>query len=243
LGPRQNIRDAMKRRNIRILSFIGIGVIGIAAVFVAQTYPHYRREMYAAKARLLAGSEILRTGHGDIEYAVRGEGTPVLALHGAGGGYDQGLWLGNLALGDGYKFISVSRYGYLRTPIPTNATIKTQAALYKDLLDHLNIQKVIVVGGSAGGPSATEFANDYPERTSALILISAVSEASASGDKPAFYIGIIHLIQQSDYAYWLVAKFMQPAILNLMGIPPTRTPNSRLFKSRWRRKCWTQCIP
>ena len=39
------------------------------------------------------------------------------------------------------------------------------------------------------------------------------------GDKRAFYVGIIHLIQQSDYAYWLVAKFMQPAILNLMGIP------------------------
>ena len=50
-------------------------------------------------------------------------------------------------------------------------------------------------------------------------MLSAVSEASAPGDKPAFYIGIIHLIQQSDYAYWLVAKFMQPTILNLMGVP------------------------
>lgn len=194
-------------------------VIGITAVFVASTYPRYHREIRAAKARLLAGSEILKTDHGDIEYAVQGEGTPVLSLHGAGGGYDQGLWLGKLALADGYKFISVSRYGYLRSPIPENASLKAQAALYKDLLDHLNIQKVIVVGGSAGGPSATQFANDYPERTSALILISAVSEASVPDDKPAFYVGIIHLIQQSDYAYWLVAKFMQPAILNLMGVP------------------------
>lgn len=161
---------------------IGAIVIGITAVFIALTYPRYHREMRAAKARLLAGSEILKTDHGNIEYAVRGEGIPVLSLHGAGGGYDQGLWIGALALGDGYKFISVSRYGYLRTPIPQNASIKTQAALYKDLLDHLNIQKVIVVGGSAGGPSATEFANDYPERTSVLISISAVSEASVPGD-------------------------------------------------------------
>jgi pimeloyl-ACP methyl ester carboxylesterase len=209
----------MKRKNIRTLSIIGIAVIGIAVVFIPMTYPRYHREMQAAKARLSAGSEILKTNHGDIEYAVRGEGTPVLTLHGAGGGYDQGLWLGRLALGDGYKFISVSRFGYLRSPIPQNASLKTQAALYKDLLDHLNIPKVTVVGGSAGGPSATEFANDYPERVSALILISAVSEASVPGDKPAFYIGIIHLIQQSDYAYWLVAKFMQSAILSLMGIP------------------------
>jgi pimeloyl-ACP methyl ester carboxylesterase len=194
------------------------GTIAFAAAFVALTYPRYHREMRAAKARLVAGSRILNTPHGEIEYAVRGEGIPALALHGAGGGYDQGLWLGNLVLGDGYKFIAISRYGYLRTPVPKNASIRAQAALYKDLLDDLHIQKVVVVGGSAGGPSATEFANDYPGRTSALILISAVSEASAPGDKPAFYVSIIHLLQQSDYAYWVVAKFLQPAILNLMGI-------------------------
>jgi pimeloyl-ACP methyl ester carboxylesterase len=193
-------------------------VIGIAAGFVALTYRRYHREMHAAKARLLARSRVLKTLHGDIEYAVEGEGTPILLLHGAGGGYDQGLWLGRVALGAGYKFISVSRCGYLRTPIPTNASIKTQGAAYKELLDYLNIQNVVVVGGSAGGPSATQFANEYPERTLALVLISAMSEASAPGDKPAFYVGIIHLIQQSDYAYWVVAKFMQPAILNLMGI-------------------------
>jgi pimeloyl-ACP methyl ester carboxylesterase len=190
---------------------------GVAAVFL--TYPRYRREMGAAKARVPAGSTILRTAHGDIEYAIEGEGAPVLSLHGAGGGYDQGLWAARMAFGGGHKLISVSRYGYLRTPIPRNASIKTQAALYRDLLDHLGIQKAIVLGSSAGGPSATQFANDCPERTSALILISAVSQAAAPGDKPAFYVGIIHLMQRSDYAYWLVARFLQPMILSLVGVP------------------------
>lgn len=194
-------------------------IAGALGIFVALTYPGYSREMNAAKARLLAGSRILKTEHGEVEYAVEGEGSPVLSLHGAGGGYDQGLWAARMAFGESYKIISVSRYGYLRTPIPQNASIKTQAVLYKDLLDHLRIQRVIVLGSSAGGPSATQFANDYPERTSALILLSAVSEATAPGDKPAFYVGIIHLIQRSDYAYWLLARFFQPMILNLMGIP------------------------
>jgi pimeloyl-ACP methyl ester carboxylesterase len=194
-------------------------VVAVLVLLLVLPYPRYRQDMQAARARLLANSSVVHTPHGDIEYSVEGDGRPVLALHGAGGGYDQGLWLGQMALGSGYKFISVSRYGYLRSPIPANASIRSQAALYRDLLDQLHIDKVIVIGGSAGGPSATQFANDFPERTSALILISAVSQAAAAGDKPPFYVGIIHLIQQSDYAYWLVAKFMRPTILDLMGIP------------------------
>jgi pimeloyl-ACP methyl ester carboxylesterase len=193
----------------------------LAALALAVPYPRYHREMRAARARLLAQSSILHTPQGELEYSVAGDGPPVLALHGAGGGYDQGLWLGQMALGNGYKFVAVSRYGYLRSPIPAHASIRSQADAYRDLLDQLHIGKVIVIGGSAGGPSATQFANDFPERTSALILISAVGQAAAAGDKPPFYVGIIHLIQQSDYAYWLVAKFMRPTLLNLMGIPPT----------------------
>lgn len=205
---------------IKIFLIIAAIFIVIVAVFITSTYPSYRRAMRAAKTNLMARSEILKSENGDIEYAVKGEGAPVLVLHGAGGGYDQGLWFGKLALGDNYKFISVSRYGYLRSPIPKNASIKTQAALYNVLLDHLNVKRVIVIGASAGGPSATQFCNDYPDKCSALVLLSAVSEAGAPGDKPAFYVNIIHLIQQSNYAYWLFAKFMQPTILSLMGISP-----------------------
>ncbi|MCQ1536181.1 alpha/beta hydrolase [Methanosarcina sp. KYL-1] len=168
---------------------------------------------------MLANSNILETEYGDIEYSVMGEGTPVILLHGAGGGYDQGLWLGKVFFGDGYKFISVSRYGYLRSSIPENASIESQAAAYETLLDNLSIDKAIVVGASAGGPSATQFANDYPDRCSALVLVSAVSMGPAPGDKDPLYVGIIHTIQQSDYAYWLFTRFFQATILDLMGIP------------------------
>jgi pimeloyl-ACP methyl ester carboxylesterase len=205
---------------MKTLLIIVVILIVVTCVLVVATYPRCSREMKTAQKRLQSQSEILNTDKGTIEYTVKGEGTPVLVLHGAGGGYDQGLWAGKLYLGDGYKFISVSRYGYLRSPIPKDPSIKTQAALYNAFLDRLNIRKVIVVGVSAGGPSATQFANDYPDKTSALILLSAVSEAGAPGDKPASYVKIIHLIQQSDYAYWVFAKFMQPTILNLMGVPP-----------------------
>jgi pimeloyl-ACP methyl ester carboxylesterase len=203
---------------MRILA-LTFSLAAALAILLVLPYPGYRREIAAIKTRLPAGSNIFETEHGAIEYTVEGEGPAVLSLHGAGGGYDQGLWAGRMVFGEGYKIVSVSRYGYLRTPRPAGASIRSQAAQYRELLDQLRIPRVIVLGVSAGGPSATQFANDYPERTSALILVSAVSQAAAPGDKPAFFVGIIHSVQHSDYAYWLAAKFMQPMILNLMGMP------------------------
>ena len=61
-----------------------------------------------------------------------------------------------------YRFIFVSRFGYLRSDLPAEATARTQAAAYRELLDHLGVDRVFVVGNSAGGTSAMWFAIDYP---------------------------------------------------------------------------------
>jgi pimeloyl-ACP methyl ester carboxylesterase len=205
---------------MRVFLLIAVILICAIVVLVMTTYPSYHDAMQAARDRLIAGSHILKTDQGDIEYSVRGDGMPVLLLHGAGGGYDQGLWSGKILLGqDGFKFIAVSRSGYLRSPIPARASIRSQASLYNALLNYLKVRRVVVVGASAGGPSAMQFANDYPDKCSALILLSAVSMSQAPGDKAPFYIGVIHFIQQSDYAYWVISKFMQSFILDLLGIP------------------------
>src|SRR3989304_5549904 len=149
----------------KIILIILIIVSCIVFLFFALTYPDYHRDMSLTKERLIT-SKILKTPDGEIEYAVKGEGTPILLLHGAGGGFDQGLWMSRVFLEDKYKFISVSRYGFLRSPIPDNASIKNQAALYSALLDDLNVTKVIVVAGWAGGASATHFAYDYSDKNS-----------------------------------------------------------------------------
>jgi len=208
----------MKRVAVLLLIIVATIIVVLGLLF-ALTYPRYHSEMEAAKQRLAAGSQIFKTGQAILEYAVSGSGTPVLLIHGAGGGYDQGLWAGKVFLSNSYQLIAVSRFGYLRTPIPENASIKGQAALYTALLDHLNIKEVIVIGVSAGGPSAMQFANDYPARTSALILLSAVSMGRAPGDQDTFITDVIHTIQQSDYAYWLMVSYMQSTFLEFLGVP------------------------
>lgn len=208
----------MKVRIKKFLMRVFLVILAVILIFFGTTYVLFTSDMDLAQERV-SSSTIFTTPNGDIEYAQEGEGMPVLLLHGAGGGFDFGLWSGRVFFKNTHTIIAVSRYGYLRSPIPENASIRSQAAQYRDLLDHLNITRVVVVGTSAGGPSAIQFANDYPERCTGLILISAVSMPEPQGSEEPVYIKIIHLIQQSDYAYWLFTKFGQSTILDMMGIP------------------------
>lgn len=96
----------------------------------------------------------------------------MLVLHGIFGGYDQGEVVAQAVAVPGYRFIVVSRPGYLRTPLSSGETLDEQASLYAALLDSLRVKKVAVIAYSAGGHSAIPFVLKYPERCSALVLLS-----------------------------------------------------------------------
>ncbi len=205
---------------LKVLLRAVVAIGAVALVLVGISYPGFRRDMDAARRRLVADSKLMETKLGTIEYSTSGSGSPVLLLHGAGGGFDQGLWMGRAIIGGGHQLISVSRYGFLRTPIPANPTIEGEAALYEALLEALDVrQKVLVVGFSAGGPSAIQFCADYPDRCSGLILLSAVSSYRSSDDASPVVVKIINTIQRSDFAYWMVVTSMQSTMLRMMGIP------------------------
>ena len=116
-------------------------------------------------------SEIYESSIGSIEYKLRGDKGPIILLaHGTPGGHDQSIDPSN-----SYKVLTPSRPGYLRTPLSVGKTPSDQAKAFRELLDGLNIDKVIMVGVSGGGPSAVEFAAAYPDKTLGLIAIEAVS--------------------------------------------------------------------
>ncbi|MBZ5529687.1 MAG: alpha/beta hydrolase, partial [Acidobacteriia bacterium] len=120
-------------------------------------------------------SSLLETAKGPIEYAVAGEGYPLLVIHGGPGGYDQALGLGDMFPPEGFQIICPSRPGYLGTPLTVGATYPEQADALVALLDGLGIDQFGVLGASAGGPATYEIAIRHPQRVKGVVAVDAVS--------------------------------------------------------------------
>jgi pimeloyl-ACP methyl ester carboxylesterase len=205
-----------------------VAAVGLAAAVGAglATYAAYRRDIRAARARIASGSMIAETRCGPIEYAVVGEGTPVLMVHGAGGGYDQGLDIGAPLATGGRRIIAMSRFGYLRTPLAADASPAAQADAHACLLDALGIARAAIIGASAGAPSAMQFAMRHRDRCSALVLLVPVAYVPRPGGAPSISTPggtrlLLDLALGSDFLFWTASRFgRRVAIRTLLGTPP-----------------------
>lgn len=169
--------------------------------------------------RINGKSTVITSPYGDIEYIERGSGSPVLVIHGSGGGFDQGELMVQAVLGDKFHSIIPSRFGYLRSNFNKGATWDDQAHAYAYLLDQLNINKVALVALSQGGPSALLFAVLYPERVSSLTLISCgVASSSSQNQEQANKKGEMWVtIFKHDSLYWAITRLFKGKIIELMG--------------------------
>src|SRR5208282_5333488 len=95
-----------RRMGKSLLIFIALS---LAAAVAAGAL--YLRDLSHAHARLAGRSQTISTPLGNIEYAVQGQGEPVLVVHGAGGGFDQGLDMIGPLVDYGYRLIAPSRFG------------------------------------------------------------------------------------------------------------------------------------
>ncbi|HEY7800879.1 MAG TPA: alpha/beta hydrolase [Hyphomonadaceae bacterium] len=192
---------------------------GAALVAVAFTL-----DLSRARRAVLSGSTIINTSAGPVEYAEQGEGIPLLSIHGAGGGFDQGLANVEGFVGQGYRVIAPSRFGYLRTPAPPGASPATQADAHAALLSVLRIPQAIVVGVSAGAVSAVELALRHPGRVAALVLVvpgtySPTSPVAVDGSRGSRLV--LWLVNVGADFFWWVAEKIAPSILvRFCGVPP-----------------------
>lgn len=117
-----------------------------------------------------------KTALGVAEYVEVGDGPVVVALHGAMGGYDQSLILAQTIGQAGYRYIAMSRPGYLGTPMSSGASPEQQGDLIAALLDSLGIAQAGVMAVSGGGPAAVQFGLRHAERCQGLVLVSTCAD-------------------------------------------------------------------
>ncbi len=210
----------MRSTRSRFLTAAGAIATGAAAL----AYAAYRKDMEAARQRIEADNrQVIDSAEGPIEFAESGDGPPVLLIHGAGGGFDQGLDLGRAFVGDNYRVLAPSRFGYLGTPLLADASAEAQADAHLRLLDALKLDRVPVIGVSAGAPSAMQLCLKYPERCSALLLIVPLAYApqrAATGAPSPFFEAVLNAIAASDVLFWTAMKVARMTLLKtILGTP------------------------
>jgi pimeloyl-ACP methyl ester carboxylesterase len=201
------------------------GAAGALGVLTSVGYRKFQRDLAAARLRTSATSTLATTRSGPIEYAQMGQGAPLFIVHGAGGGFDQGLLLARPFADRGFRVTAMSRFGYLRTALPADASPRTQADAHASLLDALQIEKTAVIGVSAGAPSAMQFAIRYPDRCSALVLLVPLAwkpnDAPDAVPRPSRMAdAVLRTLVGSDALFWLGLRLGRDALIEkVLGTP------------------------
>lgn len=203
------------RRSVPILA--SLGLVG-AVVLIGW---RFNRDLALATARAAQGGVLLTTGCGPIEYQEAGTGVPLLVVHGSGGAHDQGMAFAGTLARQGVRVIAMSRFGYLRTPMPADASAAAQADAHVCLLDALGIGRAAVMGGSAGAPSSLQMAIRHPDRVSALILLVPLAykpptQADSAPPMPAWVEATMMRLIGSDLLFWAALHVARDQVLKVV---------------------------
>ena len=209
----------MKTSRGRALALIS-GLLLVGAIGTA--WLAYQRDLRAARERVASGSQVIATPCGPIEFAAFGRGPALLLVHGAGGGFDQALDIAHQLAAHGYRAITMSRFGYLRTPLPADASPAAQADAHACLLDTLGIERASIIGVSAGAPSTLQFALRHPQRTTSLALLVPLAWAPREvKPMPTATRFMLERAVRSDLLYW-AALNAAPSLVarTVLATPP-----------------------
>lgn len=215
----------MTRTLARTTVIAGVAIIGLA-VAAAWIGSRFDEDMKQARVRSAQGSTLIDTRCGPIEVQQAGAGVPLLVVHGSGGGHDQGMAFARRLAPHGIRVIAMSRFGYLRTPMPADASAEAQADAHVCLLDALGIHRAAVMGGSAGAPSALQLALRHPDRVSALILLVPLAykpptQADSAAALPAWVENTMMRMLGSDFLFWAAIHVARERVVQVvLATPP-----------------------
>ena len=195
-----------------LVAALGVG----AAVPTFGLLLRYRQDLKGARARLAAVERhVVSTTWGAVEYAQRGSGDPVLVVHGIFHNCAGGL-LSARDLCPDRHVIAPSRFGYLGSSMPPNATPQAQADAFAALLDALDIGQIDVIGLSAGATSALQLALRHPERVKHFAVLVGNLPGSPTAVVQPFSVKL----SNRQLPMWALKTFVPSTLARLVSAVP-----------------------
>lgn len=123
-----------------------------------------------------ANTQLINLAQGSATITDEGSGPPLVMIHGLPGSVRDFRWLVP-CLTATYRIIRVDLPGFGGTPCQTSQGYSVEARMnfVMAILDTLNLNKVLLLAHSMGGPVAVATAAHYPERIVGLSLLATVS--------------------------------------------------------------------
>ena len=148
-----------------------LGALGVLVVAVNWTWGRLPAEPPR-------GGNVVQLGDVRVRYVERpGDGTPIVLIHGLPGTAEDFEKVTPLL--DGHRTIALDRPGYGYSD-GGYFPVARQLRVLDELLDHLKVDKAVLVGHSYGGTLALGYAALYPERVQGLVLVSAAAGGARS---------------------------------------------------------------
>ena len=142
---------------------------------------------------------------------IRGQGYPVLCLHGHPGSA-QCMSVFTDSLGDRFQTIAPDLRGYGKSRVQSDFELEDHLTDLEALLDRLKLDRCLILGWSLGGILAIELALRFPERISGLILVATA--AKPRGNHPPiswqdnFYTGVASILNKLNPGWrWNIETF------------------------------------
>lgn len=152
-----------------------------------------------------------------LHHTQTGNAPPTLLLHGFGSLFSWRKVAGPLS--ERAEVVAFDRpgFGFSERPLVTDAlnpyTPPAQLDLTLGLLDALEVEKVVLVGHSAGGAVAVGFALSHPERVSGLVLVGPILR---SGGPPAWVRSVFNTPQATRLGPTIMRQFGEEPGLELL---------------------------
>jgi pimeloyl-ACP methyl ester carboxylesterase len=196
------------------------GAAALAAVLAAANF-HFARK---AQRDNPPQGQFIDVDGVRLHYVERGNGRPLILLHGNGSMIQDFESSGLIDLAaETYRVIVFDRPGFGHSSRPRNVvwTPEAQADLLKKAFDQLNVQQAIVLGHSWGASVAIALAVKWPSYVEALVLASGyyfpTARADAVVSSASAILGLGDIISYTIAP--ILSRLMWPAILRMIFGP------------------------